>query len=111
PEALLKRPFSPRPTSAPRSPAVRVMPPHGGGSEAWTAPCAGKASGTTHSTQAAHHVGQAAALHLLHHLLHLLVLLEQPVQVLDVRPRALGDAAFARAAENVRVQPLLHRHG
>ena len=61
------------------------------------------------------HAGQAKPFHLaarehLQHLLHLAVLLEQVVDVLDGGPAAGGDAAPAAAVDDVRVPALLARH-
>src|SRR5207244_12490117 len=54
-----------------------------------------------------------AALHrfeLLHHLLQLCELLEQPVHVLHVRAAAARDALAARAVDHLRVAALTRRH-
>ena len=65
---------------------------------------------TLHATHTAHHIGQLATLHLLHHFLHLFVLLEQSIQVLNLGARALCDPALAGTVQDVRIDALAHRH-
>src|SRR4030088_503628 len=59
----------------------------------------------------AHELAQPAALHALHDALHLQELLQQPVHVLDLHPRAPGNAPASRAVEYRRVTPLAGGHG
>src|SRR5215510_7736967 len=49
-------------------------------------------------------------LELLHHLLELRELLEQPVHVLHARPAAARDALAARPVDDFGIVPLLRRH-
>src|SRR6476659_8850247 len=51
-----------------------------------------------------------ALAHALHELLHLLAPLEQTIDLLDARARALGDALSARAVDHLRQRTLLRRH-
>src|SRR5690606_31011119 len=65
-----------------------------------------------HPAQATHHLGHAAlGGEFLHHLLHLLVLLDQPADVLYLGAGAEGDAALARAADHLWVAALGRGHG
>ena len=77
--------------------------PYGRGSaEGHTAGPARSALATHHAAEAAHHLLHAAAFHFLHHLLHLLVLLQQAVEILHLGAGALGDAALAEVPKELR---------
>src|SRR5690606_1790093 len=80
-------------------------------SEARRASCTGESAWTTHTAKSTQHVRQRTAFHLFHHLLHLLVLLEQTVQILDLGTGALADTALARTVEHIRVLALTRSHG
>ncbi|CAE6947305.1 conserved protein of unknown function [Ectopseudomonas oleovorans] len=64
-----------------------------------------------HAAHAAHHLGHAAlGGEFLHHLLHLLVLLDQTPDVLHLGAGTLRDTALARTADHLRVTSLGRRH-
>src|SRR5215469_18260058 len=54
---------------------------------------------------------QPSPLHAFHHALHLLELLEQPVDVLDLHPGTPGNAPPARAVDDGGIAPLARCHG
>src|SRR5215813_13822253 len=54
---------------------------------------------------------QPSPLHAFHHALHLLELLEQPVDVLDLHPGASRNAPLARAVDDGGIAPLARCHG
>ena len=60
---------------------------------------AGSAHAGHHALHAAHHFLQIAALELLHHGAHLLVLVEHAVHFLNLHARARRDAALARGLD------------
>src|SRR3954454_24299091 len=55
-------------------------------------------------------VGHLAAAHLPHELAHLIELLDELIDLLDARARALGDAQPPRALDELRAPALLGRH-
>src|SRR5437868_4092375 len=57
-----------------------------------------------------HHPAQQLSLPALEHLLHLLVLLQELVDLLHVSTGAAGDPALARAVEDLRPPALERRH-
>src|SRR5690606_30599993 len=63
------------------------------------------------AAEGVHHPAELASLEALHHPLHLVELLEQAVDVLDLYPRALRDAPPARAIDDARLTPLAGGHG
>src|SRR5690606_14439550 len=70
------------------------------------------ATTTTHASHTAHELGHTTlAADLFHHLLHLLVLLDHPPDVLDLGAGAGSDTALARAADDGGGAPLRGRHG
>src|SRR5690554_7893266 len=67
---------------------------------------------TAQTAHAAHQFGHATlAADLLHHLLHLLVLLDDAADILDLGTGTGGDATLARATDDIRVAPLGRGHG
>src|SRR5690606_24391460 len=64
-----------------------------------------------HSAELAHQLAHAALAELLHHPLHLLKLLQQPVDVLHLGSGPLSDAPLARAVDDLRPTPLGRSHG
>src|SRR6056297_2209716 len=58
----------------------------------------------------AHHLGHPALAELLHHLLHLGMLLQDPVDLLDLDAGPAGDPALAGTVDNRRMAPLFRRH-
>src|SRR5690606_5053666 len=70
------------------------------------------ATAAHHAVHATHHVLHAAGgFHLLHHLGHHLLLLEQAIQLRDVEAGAQGDTALARALDQLGITALLGGHG
>ena len=59
-----------------------------------TAAGGGKSAGAAHSAEASHHVVHAASLHFFHDLLHLFVLLQYSIHVLNLGALTLGYSAF-----------------
>src|SRR5471030_1772701 len=65
-----------------------------------------------HTAHAAHHFGHSAFCgEFLHHLLHLLVLLDQATDVLHLGAGTHGDPTFARTTDQLRVAALGRGHG
>ena len=64
-----------------------------------------------HAAQSAHHIGHAAFLaKLFHHFLHLFVLLEQTVHILNFCSLTSGNPAFARTTNQVWKTTLFRCH-
>ena len=64
-----------------------------------------------HSAHALHLFRRAGAGELLHHLIHHIELLEQPVDVLDLHAGACRDAALAAVIQDGGIFALIRRHG
>src|SRR5687768_16789778 len=63
-----------------------------------------------HAEHARRHPAAGALRDLLHHLLHVAELLEQPVHLVDRATRLLRDPRPPRAVDDLRLAPLLERH-